>query len=90
MNIVLFNLSSSGIAEDISKRKPINIIGNPRRKHYTRKNLIDELCAISNAMCSLAHNAILANKWTGVTRRKYLHLANRSRALRYAKHLKDA
>ena len=88
MNIVLFKLSSSGIAEDISKRKPIKVIGNPRRKHYTLKSIEDELYEMHEHSIRLISRAIADGVMPGIRERTYQRLLNRRAALRYAKLLK--
>lgn len=89
MNIVMFTLSSGGISEDISKRKPIKIIGNPRQTYYTYKCIKDGIADTCNTMIRMVRNQMEYNALSSSKRRAYQRLRNRMAALKYAKFLKD-
>ena len=91
--IVFFSIASGGLGEDISKRKPIKIIGNPRYTFYTRRCLkqgFDDAC---DRLFSLAQHAYEtyggANRWPQSKRRAYQRWLNRIHALRHAIDLKS-
>ena len=89
MNTIVFTISSGGIGEDLSARKPIKLLGNPRRKCYTYRCLKDAIFTTRMAMLYIVNNAIDYNKLPNSRRRKYQRLRNRMAALKYAKLVKD-
>lgn len=89
MNTIIFTIATGSIGEDLSKRKPLRIIGNPRQKYYTYKCLREGLVDTCNQLISMVNSAIDYNALSGSRRRNYQHLRNRHAALKYAKFLRD-
>jgi len=89
MNIILFTIATRSIGEDINKRKPIKLIGNPRRKYYTGKCIKEGLAEMHERSIRLVSKAIADGAMPGIRQRAYQRLLNRRASLRYAKLLKD-
>lgn len=91
--IVFFTIASGGIGEDISKRKPIKIIGNPRNTFYSLAHLNQGVTEAYNKMCAIAYPAFekygMAHDWPQSKRRAYQRWVNRRRALNHAIYLKS-
>lgn len=90
--IVFFTIASGGIGEDVSKRKPIKIIGNPRNTFYSLAHLKQGVTEAYNKMCAIAHAALeqkITHDWPQSKRRAYQRWVNRRRVLNYAIYLKS-
>ena len=91
--IVFFSIASGGLGEDISKRKPIRIVGKPRHTFYTLKELKDGMFYAYDKMCTIAYPAFEkygpADTWPQAKRRAYQRWLNRRRVLRHAIDLKS-
>jgi len=91
--IVFFTIASGGLVEDISKRKPIRIVGKPRHTFYTLKELKDGMFYAYDKMCTIAYPAFEkygpADTWPQAKRRAYQRWLNRRRVLRHAIDLKS-